>query len=101
MPSRPCEGLLLRPVVRAQGRYRHRILAAGADGGEIVLLNAFGYGALIAAHGLLIDKIRQEQAPTEQCGNDDKPQSAAKTLAAFPYSDSARAGRRCGHSKRG
>ena len=87
--------------MRTQGRYGHRIPAVGADGGKIVLLNAFGDGALIAADSLLIDKICQEQAPAQQRGNNDKPQRAAKTLPTFAYSDSARARHRCGHSKTG
>jgi len=87
--------------VRAQGRYGHGILAAGADSRAIVLLNAFGDSALIVAHRLLMDKICQEQAPTQQRDNDDKPQGAAKTLPAFSYPDSARACHHCGHSKTG
>ena len=86
--------------MRAQGRYGHGIAAAGADGSEIVSLNTFGDSALIAADGLLIDKICQEQAPTEKRGNNDELQRAAQPPA-LSYSDSARTRRRCGHGKTG
>jgi len=84
--------------MRAHGRYGNRILATGAGRCAIVFLDAIGHAALIADDSPAINKMCQEQAPTQRRGDNNGPQRPAERPA-FSYSDPAWADRRIGHSE--